>query len=205
VSEKSLIAERIKEERVRLGLLQEQAGANTGVSREMWGRYERGKAVPGSDVLSMFAAIGADADYIVTGKRLDPINRYLLELEKNWELSESNAAEVSGRLNELRVGATAAQQARIDFLLDSLGDAPAKKRRMESAKQVGERLMQSKEIALAVIADSNWKPPQLVEEILHTAIFEGMSHRGAVSVLEMLKKLMEIENGGKTGGKKKEK
>lgn len=33
----------------------------------MWGKYERGKAVMGTEVLALFAAAGADVLYILTG------------------------------------------------------------------------------------------------------------------------------------------
>jgi transcriptional regulator with XRE-family HTH domain len=56
-----------QEERKRLGLSQAEAGALCGVSREMWGKYERGQASPGADVLQAFAAAGADIRYILTG------------------------------------------------------------------------------------------------------------------------------------------
>jgi len=64
-----LCGERVTEERQRLGLSQADAGALCGVSREMWGKYERGKAVMGTEVLSRFALNGADALYILTGQR----------------------------------------------------------------------------------------------------------------------------------------
>lgn len=35
----------------------------------MWGKYERGISVPGGEVLFLFAAIGADINYILTGQR----------------------------------------------------------------------------------------------------------------------------------------
>lgn len=59
---------RIKAERQRLGLNQAQAAEKTGVSREMWGRYERGDAIPGGEVLFSFAAIGADIQFVLTGE-----------------------------------------------------------------------------------------------------------------------------------------
>lgn len=61
-------ASRIKEERLKLGLNQEQVAEKAKVSREMWGRYERGAAIPGGEVLFSFAVIGADVQYILTGK-----------------------------------------------------------------------------------------------------------------------------------------
>lgn len=38
------------------------------MSREGWGKYERGQAVPGADVLMKFAAAGADVGFILTGE-----------------------------------------------------------------------------------------------------------------------------------------
>jgi transcriptional regulator with XRE-family HTH domain len=66
----SQAAERLKSERIRLGLNQAQAGDLCGVSREMWGKYERGLAVPGGEVLFSFAAKGADIQFIFTGIRI---------------------------------------------------------------------------------------------------------------------------------------
>lgn len=60
---------RIFEERKRLGLSQAKAGEACGVSREIWGRYESGKAIPGGEVLFLFAAAGADVAYILAGAR----------------------------------------------------------------------------------------------------------------------------------------
>ncbi len=64
----SLFGERLKEERERLGLSQATAGANAGVSREMWGKYERG-AMPGGDVILSLARLGFDMAYLFTGQR----------------------------------------------------------------------------------------------------------------------------------------
>ena len=62
-------SERIKSERIRLGLKQAEASELCGVSRVMWGKYERAEAVPGGQVLLSFAAAGADVQYILTGIR----------------------------------------------------------------------------------------------------------------------------------------
>ena len=58
----------LEEERKRLGLSQAEAGHVCGVSREMWGKYERDQATPGADVLEAFAAAGADVNYILSGR-----------------------------------------------------------------------------------------------------------------------------------------
>ncbi|WP_448680556.1 helix-turn-helix domain-containing protein [Pseudomonas nicosulfuronedens] len=65
----SLFQDRMQEERKRLGLTQAEAAARCDVSREVWGRYERGVAVPGGEVLAAFAHLGADAQYILAGQR----------------------------------------------------------------------------------------------------------------------------------------
>ncbi|GFM85392.1 hypothetical protein PSCICO_07910 [Pseudomonas cichorii] len=67
VSFSSLSADRLKAERARLGLNQASAASLCGVSREIWGRYERGTTVPGGDVLFSFAQAGADVQFILTG------------------------------------------------------------------------------------------------------------------------------------------
>jgi transcriptional regulator with XRE-family HTH domain len=62
-------AARLKEIRIALGLSQQAAADLCDVSREIWGKYERGQAVPGGEVLFSFAAAGADVQYILTGVR----------------------------------------------------------------------------------------------------------------------------------------
>lgn len=59
----------LSDERQRLGLSQAEAASLCGVSREMWGKYERGKASPAASVLEAFARAGADVLYILTGQR----------------------------------------------------------------------------------------------------------------------------------------
>jgi transcriptional regulator with XRE-family HTH domain len=66
----SQIGVRLEEERKRLGLKSQQAAGDAcGVSREIWGKYERGIVMPGGEVLFSFAAAGADVQYILTGIR----------------------------------------------------------------------------------------------------------------------------------------
>ena len=65
----SLSSPRLKEERERLKLTQAELAERCGVSREIWGKYERGQAAPGGEVLFALAQVGADVQYIITGKR----------------------------------------------------------------------------------------------------------------------------------------
>lgn len=65
----SLIGGFLKDERKRLKLSQAEAAEKCGVSREIWGKYERGVTMPGSEALYAFAHSGADMQYVFTGIR----------------------------------------------------------------------------------------------------------------------------------------
>lgn len=59
---------RLKRIRKDLGKNQDEMALTCGVSREMWGKYERGLAMPGGDVLVKIATEGADVQYVLTGE-----------------------------------------------------------------------------------------------------------------------------------------
>lgn len=100
-------SERLKSERLKLGLSQAQAADLCGVSREIWGKYERGNAVPGGEVLFSFAATGADIQYILTGIRsqqasIEPPANYVdLNKKKIDKLMEDLTAEQQAELIKL--------------------------------------------------------------------------------------------------------
>lgn len=100
----SLCAERIKNERTRLSLTQAQAAMICGVSREMWGKYERGQAVPGGEVLFSFAEAGADIQYILLGE-----SRLTTNQEEKALLENYRAMDKAAQLNLQTVSATFAQ------------------------------------------------------------------------------------------------
>ncbi len=60
---------RLREERERLGLLQDDAERLWGVSRVTWGKYERNEGTPGADALTAFLNSGGDVIYVLTGVR----------------------------------------------------------------------------------------------------------------------------------------
>lgn len=62
-------ADLLKIERKRLGLSQEDIAQKCGVSRQIWGKYERDEVMPGGEVLSAFVGIGGDVQYIFSGVR----------------------------------------------------------------------------------------------------------------------------------------
>ena len=63
----SLFGPRLKSERKRLGLSQQQAADLAGVTREHWGRCERGQAVLGGEALGALASAGVNAQLVLTG------------------------------------------------------------------------------------------------------------------------------------------
>ena len=113
----SLSAERMKEERIRLGLKQASAAGLCGVSREIWGRYERGAAAPGGDVLFSFANAGADVQFILTGKHsvnaaAQEMNETLIDvsrLERITEMLEIAASQAGKRWPVKKLTAVAAE------------------------------------------------------------------------------------------------
>lgn len=65
----SQISERIKEERKRLGYKKQDEIADAcGISRESWGKYERGLTMPSGEVLLALANLNMDIQYVLTGK-----------------------------------------------------------------------------------------------------------------------------------------
>ena len=67
----SLIGKRLKEERNKLGLYQSDIAERCGVSREQWGKYERGENKPSSEKLFSFQKAGIDIDYVMHGVHAD--------------------------------------------------------------------------------------------------------------------------------------
>lgn len=63
----SLFGARLKAERKRLNLTQKAAATAAGVSREMFGKYELGKATPGGEVLFKLGEGGFDLEFLRTG------------------------------------------------------------------------------------------------------------------------------------------
>ena len=85
----SLVAGRLADERKRLFSSQADAATACGVSREMWGKYERGVAGIGGEVLFLFAAAGADVNYILTGQRTQPpVSKRVQTLLNHYEATD---------------------------------------------------------------------------------------------------------------------
>ena len=65
----SAIGERLREERERLGLNQEELGQRGGVNRNTQGKYEKSERSPDAAYLAAVAECGVDVLYVVTGAR----------------------------------------------------------------------------------------------------------------------------------------
>lgn len=63
------IGQRLKEERIRLGMNQTEFGAIGSATRKTQFNYESGERVPDGEYLAALAAAGADVLYILTGAR----------------------------------------------------------------------------------------------------------------------------------------
>lgn len=66
------IAERLKGERERLGMSQEEFGGIGGFGRTTVIAWEQDRAFPNAAFLSDISALGADVTYIITGERQGP-------------------------------------------------------------------------------------------------------------------------------------
>lgn len=106
----SLFGGRLKESRKNLGLSQSDAADLTGVTREHWGRCERGMGMPGGEVFAALANAGADVRYILTGKRdFDPPCK--LSSEEETMLDYFQQASKEARKAALRALLSAAPEA----------------------------------------------------------------------------------------------
>jgi transcriptional regulator with XRE-family HTH domain len=73
------IGARLREERARLALRQDEFATVMGVSATTQGNYERGDRSPGADYLALASQRGIDVGYVVTGARVDATNAVTAE------------------------------------------------------------------------------------------------------------------------------
>ncbi|MFC3549438.1 helix-turn-helix domain-containing protein [Lysobacter cavernae] len=63
------ICARLREERLRLGLNQQDFAESTGVSRKTQSAYESGASAPDVAYLKIAASLGVDVHYVISGRR----------------------------------------------------------------------------------------------------------------------------------------
>lgn len=74
------IADRLREERIRLGESQAALAAKLGVSKKSQTNYELGNSAPAADYLAEAARAGLDVAYVLTGTHAQPIDPAEVEL-----------------------------------------------------------------------------------------------------------------------------
>ena len=97
-----IISERLRSERLRLGLKQTDVLKAIDVAIATLSNYETGKRSPDVEFLLKLAELGYDAGYILTGKRLDEASSDLTESEQIWlEIYRKLAKDDSERLMKM--------------------------------------------------------------------------------------------------------
>jgi len=78
------IAERLVNERKRLGLKQKEVQDALGVAYSTMSRFENGHRLPDLSLVHTLSDLGYDISYVITGKRLDESASDLTEDEMQW-------------------------------------------------------------------------------------------------------------------------
>lgn len=86
------IFDRLKIERQRLGLSQDEFARQAGVSKRAQANYESGERYPKADYLETIHSFGVDTNFIVTGERR--------ERQESEVITEQEAAYLHKRLND---------------------------------------------------------------------------------------------------------
>lgn len=88
------LEDRLKEERLKLGLNQADFGAACGVTKKTQIDYEKGNSSPTGKQLELLSAVGADVNYIITGNRdaFSNDERELIELYRSASLKNKMQA-----------------------------------------------------------------------------------------------------------------
>lgn len=81
----STIGVRLKEERVRMGISQEDFAALAGVQRRAQGSYERDQRTPDAAYLAAAAGHGVDVQYVLTGRRAREVDDALAIYGDAWQ------------------------------------------------------------------------------------------------------------------------
>lgn len=106
----SQLNERLREERERLGLSQDEFAEIGGVQRRSQGNYERGERVPDAAYLAAIAGSGVDVLYIVTGIRTPPASPVALDADTQGMVDLYQRLPAEDRVAMKRLANSAAQQ-----------------------------------------------------------------------------------------------
>lgn len=99
------IGERLREERLRLGISQVDFAEQCDASRNALLQWERGETTPNAGVLALMSGLGVDVLYVVTGQKteasestLAPAERDLLQAWRNGSPAGRTALEAMARV-----------------------------------------------------------------------------------------------------------
>jgi len=105
------LADRLKEERTRLALTQDQMAAAAGLNRTAQIRYEKGERNPDADYLAAVASAGVDIGYVVTGVASAAVAKDEVELLRRYRAASPDVrAAVLGALGLVAVASGAGVQ-----------------------------------------------------------------------------------------------
>lgn len=93
--------ERVKEERKRLGLTQEEAAEKCGIRRQQWIRYEKGTSEFDGEALRNFGEAGASISYILTGERSNVTSVGHIGIDKNKDDAMSQFGQEMEKLGSM--------------------------------------------------------------------------------------------------------
>lgn len=89
------IGDRLREERLRLGLKQDQLAERAGTSKNSLGAYERGQTAMSVPMLLILSDLKVDIGYVLTGHRtggsLDPATQALVDMLAKLSVRERHA------------------------------------------------------------------------------------------------------------------
>ncbi len=91
------LSERIRSERIRLGLLVKELGNKVSLSESTQSKIEKGTRNPTIEYLLKASVLGMDVNYILTGKRV-------LELENTTKKSKNILTFCEDDINDLKAG-----------------------------------------------------------------------------------------------------
>ena len=103
------IGDRLREERDRLNLSQEEFAALGGASKRTQAAWEKGEQVPNAEFLSLVAEHGVDVLYVVTGQRT-PVGAAALTPEESALVENYKHADEAGRAAARTVLSSLAKQ-----------------------------------------------------------------------------------------------
>lgn len=106
-----LIGRRLRDEREKTGMSQNEIAEAFGVSTKTWGKYERGVTMPDAATLSMLGSqLNIDVSYVLTGVRTIRPGGTMAESEEEKKLLMNyRAMNDAARLNIQAVGDAFAQ------------------------------------------------------------------------------------------------